>query len=534
MKNNELLPVVVGITGHRAIRPEDDTALRESVRTELIKLKERCPNSPLVMLCSLAEGADLLCADVGAELGIPLIAAFPRDRTDYSTDFSDEALQRFTEHCSRAEQAFTVPFTEAVPEDGPDRDFRFRQAGIYITAHAHVLLALWDGGPGTEAACGTAETVDFALHGSYKPASGLPIRGESNEAVIHIFTPRGKCTGEAAGTVHWLGDTGAMQDILQKTDDFNRSLKQLQKEPYRWLPEEASEDPVLQRMESVGTAASAVSSYYAARYRKVLALMAAFCGLLTFAFLLYDEAQAIGLILACGALLVAAWACRRYALRTDCHRRSLEFRVLSESLRVQSCLRYAGSCTEAAALFTWTQREETAWILDALCALSIGEAPKTRHDILACWAEDQEEYHREAGERSRRSLGLSERTVRFALIVSVALYLAGLLYELLCGGLIFRPVFQPADIELGRTILKIAMGTLSAVTLFTADYYGKLSLSRTFSDHRKMERFYSEMADRLVHFGQTEELLTSLAREELIENAGWFSYQQDNNPDISL
>ena len=262
--------------------------------------------------------------------------------------------------------------------------------------------------------------------------------------------------------------------------------------------------------------------------------MAAFCGLLTFSFLLYDEAQAIGLILACGALLVAAWACRRYAVSTDCHRRSLEFRVLSESLRVQCCLRYAGSCLEAANLFTWTQREETAWILDALCALSIGEAPKTKHDILACWAEDQRAYHKTAGERSHGSLALSERTVRIALTVSVGLYLAGVLYELLCGGLILRPVFQPADIELGRTFLKIGMGTLSAVTLFTADYYGKLSLSRTFSDHRKMERFYAETTERLKHFGQTEEVLTVLAREELIENAGWFSYQQDNKPDIGL
>ena len=34
--------------------------------------------------------------------------------------------------------------------------------------------------------------------------------------------------------------------------------------------------------------------------------------------------------------------------------------------------------------------------------------------------------------------------------------------------------------------------------------------------------------------GQTEEVLTVLAREELAENGNWCSYQRDNQPDISL
>ena len=34
--------------------------------------------------------------------------------------------------------------------------------------------------------------------------------------------------------------------------------------------------------------------------------------------------------------------------------------------------------------------------------------------------------------------------------------------------------------------------------------------------------------------GQTDALLTALAREELIENGNWCSYQRDNAPEISL
>ena len=56
------IPLTVGVTGHRAIRPEDEPALAAGVKRELSELKRKYPHSPLVMLNSLAEGADQLCA----------------------------------------------------------------------------------------------------------------------------------------------------------------------------------------------------------------------------------------------------------------------------------------------------------------------------------------------------------------------------------------------------------------------------------------------------------------------------------------
>ena len=90
------------------------------------------------------------------------------------------------------------------------------------------------------------------------------------------------------------------------------------------------------------------------------------------------------------------------------------------------------------------------------------------------------------------------------------------------------------DAEVYRTILKIVLGLLSALTLLIAGYYGNLSLPRTRSDHRKMERFYTEMGENLARFGQSDALLTHIAREELIENGNWCSYQRDNTPDICI
>ena len=110
MKSEAWIPIVVGVTGHRSIRQADRPALYAAVREELSKLRARCSHSLFVMLSSLAEGAG--------------------------------------------------------------RDFEFRPAGIFVAAHSHVLLALWDGGSSTEADCGTAAAADFALNGSYYPISG--------------------------------------------------------------------------------------------------------------------------------------------------------------------------------------------------------------------------------------------------------------------------------------------------------------------------------------------------------------------------
>ena len=534
MNTEKTIPIVVGVTGHRQIRDQDRASLTAAVKAELEKLKALCPHSPIVMLNSLAEGADLLCADVAETLGVPLYAVLPQVRENYEKDFSDEAGESFAHHCDRAEQVFVAPPVEPTPTDGSERSYRFRQAGIYIATHCHVLLALWDGSPGTEAACGTAEAVDFALNGSYDTASGVRPRSGSNVAVIHIFTPRNEQEKKESGVVQVLGDREAVLNILHKTDDFNQNALTTPLEASSRLPAGHGSDPLLNRMEAISRTAGKLSRQFALRYRRTLALLATASAVLIFAFLMYDEARAIWMILVCGLMLLIAWMCQQNAVRSDCHRRYIEYRVLAECLRVQTYLRYAGSRIHASELLSWTQQEETAWILDALFALTIGDDPKEKHDIRACWVEEQRDYHRQAAASSGEKLNTSDRAVRFALLISVGLYLLGVGYELLCGGLLFRPAIAVTDVEFWRTVLKILLGTISAGTLFVANYYGRLSLPRTLSDHHKMERFYEKMSSQLEQHGQTEELLTLLAREELIENGNWCSYQRDNKPDISF
>ena len=148
--------------------------------------------------------------------------------------------------------------------------------------------------------------------------------------------------------------------------------------------------------------------------------------------------------------------------------------------------------------------------------------------------EKQRLYHEKAGQRTEGKSMRNDRLLHLAGVCAVVLYFGGILFELLCGGLTPHPPLPVRDIETWRMILKILLGTVSVRTLFLARYYGKMSLERKKADHRKMEALFRTVGAQMEQFGQTEELMELLAREELTENGNWSSYQRDNAPEINV
>ena len=300
------------------------------------------------------------------------------------------------------------------------------------------------------------------------------------------------------------------------------------------LPEDAADDEVLVALEAAYREADKLSVDAAKQYRRTLAVLAAASTGIAISFLLYDAAELLWMILVCGALLAFARWVQLRVENSGSHRRFIEQRALAEALRVQAYLRYAGSPLRVADLLTWTQLEQTGWICGRLDELVGDAGPGVPHDIRACWIEDQLAYHKQAVLRSRGSVERSSRVVRVAFVAGICLYVGVLVFELLCGGLLTAPLVAIPSLEAWRTVLKIAVGSVSVATLFVSSYYGKLSLERVHADHAKMARFYAWALARLDEEGQTPELLERFAREELIENGNWYSYQLEGTPDISL
>ena len=153
-------PIVVGVTGHRDLREEDLPLISKAVFQQLEKIMKEYPNSQIIMLNSLAAGADVLCAKEALKLAIPLYVPLPMELAEYRKDFNTSELEEFNTLIHQAKEVFVAPVQEALPEK-ISRDFHYRQAGIYIANHCHLLFALWNGCEPRVNGCGTAETVDF-------------------------------------------------------------------------------------------------------------------------------------------------------------------------------------------------------------------------------------------------------------------------------------------------------------------------------------------------------------------------------------
>jgi len=524
------IPIVVGVTGHRDLRPEDVPALEQAVAWELQKLRESYPNSPVRMLNSLAAGADQLCARVALQQGIELCCPLPMAREAYEKDFSPEELTAFTDLAARAADVFVAPHTE--PEQG-SRDYLYRQAGIYVAAHSHVLLALWDGEPGTDTGCGTAEAVGFMLEGNFQ--DGHFFHAANDGAVIHIHTPRRSKNQDFPVAVTMReNEPGSLRDVLTRTDRFNRDAKKTAQEAEPLMPAENMQSTVRKRLQSVYSAADTLSMNRQKHYLKIMGILAAFSVLLVLFYLLYDEAELNFCLIGYGVTIVLYALFYRLISGRRQHEKYLQYRSLAESLRVQVYLHALGFGESVCDDFTWTQKHDFTWVKEAVCALLIGEmepCPVPEDVVKTFWIDGQLAYHRKACGRDAKKHRLRERITRTMLVCMVATWAVVFLLEYVFGGTMSVSI---AGLTL-RTWFKIFWGCLSAVTVFASGYYGKLSLERKSFDHEKMELLFAAAQKQYESAPQErKELFRQLAREELIENGNWVSYCRENTPDFSV
>src|SRR5580704_7749396 len=172
------LPLVIGATGHRDLRDEDVPALERAVAEVITRLKRdylHDDETPLIVLSSLAEGADRLIARVAMDQGAKLIAPLPIAADEYCRDFDPErrlkpdALAEFGRFKERAAAAPVMRLTEGNTKDNireeSRRALQYREVGLFIVRHCHVLIALWNGDEGNTAVGGTAEVVRFKREG---------------------------------------------------------------------------------------------------------------------------------------------------------------------------------------------------------------------------------------------------------------------------------------------------------------------------------------------------------------------------------
>lgn len=91
--SKHLIPIVVGVTGHRDLREEDIPELEKKVEAIFKEIKHKYKDKyqrlPIKILSPLAEGADRLVARVGLHAGhadVKLTTILPMPKEKYEKD----------------------------------------------------------------------------------------------------------------------------------------------------------------------------------------------------------------------------------------------------------------------------------------------------------------------------------------------------------------------------------------------------------------------------------------------------------------
>jgi len=482
------VPLIVAVTGHRDLVPAEIPGIRERVQEFLTNLRTEYPDRGVTVMSALAEGADRLVAEEALQLGIPLIVPLPMPGPLYIDDFeSIKAQESFDYLCSRAAEFYELPITpgntpESIHEQGPNRSLQYAQLGVYLCAHCHILLALWDGKE-TDKLGGTGQVVRFHrddVMPGYTPesaGSGLILTDDESDLVYHIVCSRDREGGEPAEPLQALDfwwysldrDEPRAKQIPDKyrrvfrhTSEFSADALEhensIRKEAYPLLDAKSSAElPAgVRDIDHVFRAADWLAIYFQKRMLLALRTTHLLALLMGLTYIIYSDLlpKQYFLYVFLG-FLVLATIIHTISAREAWHRKYLDYRTLAEGLRVQLYWAAAGVTTGTVSKFTHdnflqAQDPDLGWIRNVMrvagteCDASGYNDSVGLEFTLKEWLGDENSgqlgYFRRKGEERARDYQRTERLSKIVLWTGSAAITLLILMSAELGDLMRDPV----------------------------------------------------------------------------------------------
>jgi hypothetical protein len=561
------LPLIVAVTGHRDLNPDETTVVTERVRKLFETFRERYPHTPILLLSSLAEGADRLVASVAMGCGAELYAVLPMPREEYEKDFAtSQSLHEFRRLMDRRYGATVVAANEDDDESfvaGPARDRRYAMAGAFMVTHSQILIALWDGNQ-DEVLGGTSQIVRFALRGvppRYVSGSKEPLRTNETGAVYHIRATRGSSPADSANEPGWLypgadapdatsiGSTRALfEESLRSLERFNRDAgassvaRQARTSAESLLPaKDASllgERDVLQYTRMLFGTADALAlrcrNWTHAAMTSIFVAIALAAILLSLYTNLFQRQGA--LYAAFLALVVVAFAIDLAVSRKGMQDRFQDYRALAEGFRVQFYWQLAGITESVYDHYLARQEGELDWIRNAMRASRFRRQaePHSRQAghlrvllevILARWINEQAAYFSRAV-RNERSKSLRIKTGSTICLIASGVLAIVLAVSVLRGLPAYRDV-----------LIMLLTLALAGAGLFTG-YAQKRAHEEHARRYQRMRVLYKIAGERVSSFLHENDLvstcavLVQLGREALAETCDWLLLHRERQIDV--
>lgn len=180
IEDTNKIPFFISITGHRDILTENENRLIQEIRQIIRNIKQWVPDTPIILLSALAEGADMLAAKAAIEEKIQLNVILPYDQNDYLDSFDDKSnISVFNDLMQKASREDTLTCTSSYKKDC------YKNLGQYLADHCNLLIALWDGKSSPKEG-GTSWVVEYKKKGKKRNQ----FTHCDGNAIYHINTPR--------------------------------------------------------------------------------------------------------------------------------------------------------------------------------------------------------------------------------------------------------------------------------------------------------------------------------------------------------
>jgi len=578
------LPLILGITGHRDLRPEDGADLEARVRAILEDLRKRYRDTPLVLLSPLAEGADRLAARVALDCGTRLIVPLPMSQAAYERDFQTPAsVVEFRDLLCRADRSFELAWAGLGDEgtsgvSGGDRDRAYALVGAYIAHHCQILIALWDG-EDSDSEGGTAQVVGFKREGipdcyaihvkrSAEPGALACSLIEPAEfgPVYHIVTPR---VGNPNPTRNISAPYSPLFPADVRGEDamreaYNRIFARIDTFNSDWIglaakltaKREAGKTDLLPDhgegllpapLESIRerfALADALALYYKRLVLGTLKGLFLLVFLAALAFDLFAHVEQLRhptMLLAYLILLGVAYAWYWIATRQfDFQNKFQDYRALAEGLRVQFYWRLGGLKDRVEDHYLSLQRGDLDWIRIALRNWELLDGRSEAQDnpvaspgprdsmtlVLEHWLRTQCHFFEEAIPRDKTLREGYEWLIRILMVVGLTLAVVALRFLTCLEGTIWHGLFF------------VAAGMAPVGAALIHGYIEK----RAFSEHLRRYGRMSMLFDRacrrlddLLHVGDyaaARQLIQELGREALAENGDWVILHRERSLEV--
>ena len=582
------IPLIVGVTGHRDLRIEDAPALEEKVRAIFHQLRTALPNTPVVLLTPLAEGADRLVARVALEMDARLQVSLPMPRALYETDFATANSRAEFEELS-AQAAYTVEMPLAageaeVRQPGQARNRQYDAVGEFIARHSQILIALWDGVPSDKTG-GTADIVRWRLHElPQETASRLyppdPVR---SGPVYHVVTPRqsGAAPSDAfqvrrllpecgpdeprkpdVGSNDWERVKGEAKELYGGIDGFNKEASGLDSEGreavalsrcYLFPDDQAARLSAGLRFTRECFALAdvlAVRFGHKTLWSHRLIYLFVFLAVVTYEVCGHLLGmQALGLLLYPLILGVAGAIYFRAVRINDFQNNYHDYRALAEGLRVQFFWRLGGLNESVEEHYLRRQRRELHWVRRGLriaWAVQGGGipaadellTPQAQDLLVSHWVDDQHAFF-------KRKANEEEKVERLYKLAIWGLLVVGLSLSLVIGLVLLNPKMFGGEVEHwvesdkhweGILLFSTSLPMLTAALLHA--YRKAIALGSHVKQYHVMVRLFENAQNRVKaladrrrlaeeHSAELKALVIELGNGAPVENGDWIVLNRD-------